>query len=253
MVTKNSTPQHRIPRNAGEMATLTSSLVTMTSREIAELTDKRHTDVKRDIENMLRDLGEDTRNFARIYFDTMNREQTEFALDRELTETLLTGYSSPLRRKVIARWRQLESLERIVPGLPNFADPATAARAWADQVDARRQLQIELDAAKSAVEFVERYVDSTGFKSFRQVAKLLSANEHEFRQYLIDDRVMYKLGGEWTPFAQHLEAGRFEVRAGTSQHNSHTFHSARFTPKGVTWVAGEFAKWKLKQRDRKVT
>jgi hypothetical protein len=38
----------------------------------------------------------------------MNREQTEYALDRELTDVLLTGYSAVLRRKVIAlarAWR----------------------------------------------------------------------------------------------------------------------------------------------------
>lgn len=82
---------------------------TMSSREIAGLTGKRHPDVKRDIEKMLAELSEDVSDFAHIYFDSMNREQTEYCLDRELTETLLTGYSARLRRKVIARWRELES------------------------------------------------------------------------------------------------------------------------------------------------
>lgn len=80
----------------------------MTSREIADLTGKRHPDVTRDIEKMLVDLQEDVSSFAHIYFDGMNRSQQEYRLDRELTETLLTGYSAILRRKVIARWRELE-------------------------------------------------------------------------------------------------------------------------------------------------
>ncbi|WP_201269229.1 Rha family transcriptional regulator [Sinorhizobium meliloti] len=83
--------------------------VTMSSREIAELTGKRHPDVKRDTERMLVDLGEDVSRFAHIYTDSMNREQTEYRLDRELTETLLLGYSAPLRRKVIKRLRELEA------------------------------------------------------------------------------------------------------------------------------------------------
>ena len=90
-------------------AILGSQPVTMSSREIAELTGKRHPDVKRDTERMLVDLGEDVSNFARIYLDSMNREQTEYRLDRELTETLLLGYSAPLRRKVIKRLRELEA------------------------------------------------------------------------------------------------------------------------------------------------
>ncbi|WP_457663767.1 hypothetical protein [Sinorhizobium medicae] len=44
-----------------------------------------------------------------IYLDSMNREQIEHRLDRELTETLLLGYSAPLRRKVIKRLRELEA------------------------------------------------------------------------------------------------------------------------------------------------
>ncbi|RVM34275.1 hypothetical protein CN130_11070 [Sinorhizobium meliloti] len=81
----------------------------MSSREIAELTGKRHDHVKRDIEKMLSDLGEDIPKYGGIYLDSMNREQIEHRLDRELTETLLLGYSAPLRRKVIKRLRELEA------------------------------------------------------------------------------------------------------------------------------------------------
>jgi phage regulator Rha-like protein len=79
----------------------------MTSREIAELTGKRHDHVCRDIVNMLTELEEDVPSFGVIYLDSMNREQTEYVLDRELTDTLLTGYSAVARRRVIARCRDL--------------------------------------------------------------------------------------------------------------------------------------------------
>ena len=84
------------------------NIVTMSSREIAELTGKQHQHVKRDIEKMLEELQEDASKFGHIYLDSMNRDQTEYRLDRELTETLLLGYSAPLRRKVIRRLRELE-------------------------------------------------------------------------------------------------------------------------------------------------
>jgi phage antirepressor YoqD-like protein len=59
---------------------------------------------------------------------------------------------------------------------------------------------------------------------------------------------MYPLGGEWAPFAQHLDTGRFAVKAGTAD-SGHAFNSAKFTPKGVAWVAGEFAKWQLARKE----
>lgn len=82
--------------------------VTMSSREIAELTGKQHYHVKRDIEVMLKDLEVDASKFGCIYRDSMNREQVQYQLDRDHTDCLLTGYSVPLRMKVIRRWRELE-------------------------------------------------------------------------------------------------------------------------------------------------
>lgn len=82
--------------------------LTMSSREIAELTGKAHYHVKRDIEVLLKDLGEDASKFGCIYQDRLKRAQTEYRLDRDHTDCLLTGYSAPLRMKVIRRWRELE-------------------------------------------------------------------------------------------------------------------------------------------------
>lgn len=81
---------------------------TMSSREIAEVTGKRHPDVKRDIVSMLGDLKEDVSSFAHTYLDRSNRSQVEYLLDREHTDCLLTGYSALLRMRVIRRWKELE-------------------------------------------------------------------------------------------------------------------------------------------------
>lgn len=84
------------------------SRTTMSSREIANVTGKRHANVKRDIAAMLKELKLDVLSFEYIYLDGQNREQIEYMLDREHTDCLLTGYSVPMRMKVIRRWRELE-------------------------------------------------------------------------------------------------------------------------------------------------
>ena len=84
------------------------SRTTMSSREIANITGKRHDNVKRDIAAMLKDLKVDALSFEDIYLDGRNREQVQYLLDREHTDCLLTGYSAPMRMKVIRRWRELE-------------------------------------------------------------------------------------------------------------------------------------------------
>ena len=214
---------------------------TMSSREIAVLTEKQHQHVKRDIESMLLDLKEDVSKFGRIYLDSMNREQTEYTLDRELTETLLTGYSAPLRRAVIARWRELEEGSAHNRQLSTIEILQIAMTAEQERI----RLTAELEAAAPAIAFVDKYVDSTGTKGFRQVCKLLKVKEPEFRVFLSDAKIMYRLGGEWVPYADHIDAGRFHVSTGTAD-TGHAYNAARFTPKGINWVAGEYAKYQIR-------
>jgi phage antirepressor YoqD-like protein/PIN domain nuclease of toxin-antitoxin system len=217
---------------------------TMSSREIAELTGKRHPDVKRDIQAMASDLHEDVSIFAHIYLDSMNREQTEYLLDREHTDCLLTGYSAAMRMAVIKRWRELEGSGRVIATLPDFSNPAAAARAWAEQFELQQAANQALAIAAPKVEFVDKYVESTGLKGFRQTAKLLGANEARFREFLLDKKIMYRMGGEWQAYQGHIDAGRFDVKTGTSD-SGHAFNQTKFTPKGVTWVAGLWAQYKL--------
>jgi phage antirepressor YoqD-like protein len=219
----------------------------MSSREIAELTGKHHFHIKRDVERMLAELGEDPSMFGCTYFDAQNRAQTEYRLDRERTECLLTGYSAAMRMAVIKRWRQLEEGSRVVATLPDFSNPAAAARAWAEQYELQQTASHALAIAAPKAEFVDRYVQASGSMSFRQVAKLLKANERQFRQMLLDKGVMYYLSGVLTPCSQHQAAQRFEVKTGTSEANGHAFAQARFTAKGVEWIAGVWAAHQLEQ------
>lgn len=213
-----------------------SPAVTMTSREIAELTGKAHFNVLIDIRKMLAELGEDELKFQDIYLDSMNRQQIEYRLDRELTDTLLTGYSAVLRRKVIARWHELEGKA----AAPVVAIPQTMAQALrlaADQAEQieRQQAQLAIAAPKAA--FVDQYVDSTGLKGFREVAKLLEVKEPWFREFLADRKIMYRLGREWHAHQGHIDAGRFLVKTGTSEASQHAFMTTYFTTKGVEWIA----------------
>ena len=103
----------------------------------------------------------------------------------------------------------------------------------------------KLALAAPKVAFVDRYVEATGLKGFREVCKLLKANEARFRDFLIDHKVMYRLGGSLTAHQNHIDAGRFEVRTGVAD-SEHAYTSTKFTAKGVDWIAGEWARHQLR-------
>jgi phage antirepressor YoqD-like protein len=93
-----------------------------------------------------------------------------------------------------------------------------------------------LAIAAPKVEFVDKYVESSGLKGFRQVARLLGIKENLFRAFLCDQKIMYQISGEWAPYANHIDAGRFEVKTGASE-GGHAFNQAKFTAKGIEYVA----------------
>lgn len=92
---------------------------TMSSFEIAKLTDKRHDHVMRDI----RELNKEYENLRLPKIGLMfkitelpngaSRKDPYFELTRMQTFDLLTGYSMGLRIKVNRRWEELEALTHI--------------------------------------------------------------------------------------------------------------------------------------------
>jgi phage antirepressor YoqD-like protein len=208
---------------------------TMSSREIAELTEKEHFNVLADIRKMLADLGITDLSFQGSYTDSTGRRLPLFNLPEDLTLTLVSGYSVQMRHRIVKRWQELEARNTPV-ALPDFADPVAAARAWADATEQKVKAEAALALAAPKVEMVDRYMDATGTQTFRQVAKLLQAKEPAFRAFLAARRILYQIGGTWTPYAEHIDAGRFVVKTGSAD-NGHAFSTTRFTPKGVAWVS----------------
>lgn len=215
--------------------------LTMSSREIAERTDKDHFHVMRDLRAMHGQLGAMFGGCLQKWIHPQNGQTyDEYLLDKDTTLTLLLGYDAAARMKVVKRWQELEAQQ--APKLPQtMAQALRLAAEQAEQIEAQQE-QLALAAPK--VEYVDRYVAANGSMGFRQVAKLLRANEHEFRAWLQDAKVMYRLGGEWAAYQNHIEAGRFVVRAGVATANDHAFNTTKFTPKGVEWVAGLWGKHK---------
>lgn len=86
-----------------------SSNLTMSSREIAALTGKRHDNVVADVRKMLSELGLGTPEFLGVY-EAENGQQYEcFNLPKRESLILISGYSIELRARIIDRWQELES------------------------------------------------------------------------------------------------------------------------------------------------
>ena len=84
---------------------------TMTSREIADLTGKKHKHVLREIEVMLDELGRSCCDFAVALPDSYGRMKPCFQLPKRETLILLTRIPCPMNQRVIDRWEDWEALD----------------------------------------------------------------------------------------------------------------------------------------------
>lgn len=98
----------------GHVTTI-NGLPGMSSLEIAEITGKDHSRVLKDARKMLKELDllgagrTDASSFVETcYQSTQNKAQPMVILDKDLTFTLITGYSIKLRHLVVKRWSALE-------------------------------------------------------------------------------------------------------------------------------------------------
>lgn len=97
------------PLNILNAAVATAPL-TMSSREIAELTGKEHDNVRRDIKNMADALSLSFEEKSEP--STGGRPNKVFLLPKRETLILISGYNVELRARIIDRWQQLEDATR---------------------------------------------------------------------------------------------------------------------------------------------
>lgn len=187
--------------------------LTMTSREIAELTGKEHAHVMRDIRNMLEVLKKDASSFGGIYLDAYGREKPCLNLDHELTLTLVSGYDIPLRHRVVTRLAELEDhAAASVATLPDFTNPAAAARAWADQQERAAMLAIEsanqqklLSVVQPKADALDRISAGRDTVTITEAAKLLGMKRNDLTAYMHAHGWIYRLNASWVAYDQYIK------------------------------------------------
>lgn len=188
----------------------TDKSITMSSREIAELCEKEHRNVRRDIQRMLQELNLDALSFEHTYFDGQNRQQAEYKLDRALTETLLTGYSIPLRHRVVTRLRELESVAQHTVSVPRTLPEAL--RLAADLAEQNNHLQLVVTEQAPKVEALQRISEARGAMCLTDAAKHLGVQRKWLLGWMREHRWIYRRDGSarWVAYQPREAAGLLE-------------------------------------------
>ncbi len=211
----------------------------MSSREIAELCDKRHPDVRRDIKAMVEELEDDVSRFAHIYTDTAGRQQEEYNLPKDLTLTLVAGYSVKLRKRIIDRWMELEDAAPKPAALSGKQLMAAALI----EADATMKAQAEqIESMREDVEAHERLVKADGSLNITETAKNLGIRPKDLFQWMSHNGWIYKRQGSsyWLGYQEKCNQGLLEHKTTTvlrADGSEKVTEQVRVTAKGLSKLA----------------
>lgn len=117
-----------------QIATLNQS-VTMTSKEMAELTEKRHDSVKRTIDTLAAKGVISNPQIVDGNKAANGVVETLYLIGKRDSYVIVAQLSPEFTARLVDRWQELEAKQQL--SVPDFSNPAIAARAWADQYEAR--------------------------------------------------------------------------------------------------------------------
>ncbi len=123
--------------------------IRISSRDIAEVTEKKHAHVCRDIRKMCDELEISQSKFGSSYLNSRNQEQTEYMLDRKHADCLALGYSVKFRMAILDRLEELEALS--APRVLTYEEQVERTIMLTQQRIAEQQKQIETMKPKAAL------------------------------------------------------------------------------------------------------
>ncbi len=206
-----------------------ASILTMSSREIAEITHKEHKNVLR----VIRDLIEQNlvAQIEPLKFEYRNQWFDYYELNKRDTFVVVARLSPEFTAAVVDRWQALENRQKPTALIPQSFSEALMLAA---------QLQAEKERNAPKVAFVDHYVEVGTSKSFRETAKILKIPERALVNRLVEDKYLYRQSGVLLPYQSAHTRDLFTVKTGTAEHG-HNYTQTRVTSKGIEFIASRYA------------
>jgi Rha family phage regulatory protein len=247
--------------------TIKNNAVVANSRDVAEFFGKQHKNVLRDIDAILDEIqGSD---LSRGWFIPVSTPHPKvhginirsFDMTRDGFTLLVMGYTgSDAMRFKVAYIQEFNRMEEALkapagPALPDFSNPAIAARAWAEQYEQRQiaeeekeRLALENQTMAPKANAWDELCNAEGTISSRDLAAILGLRSPQALHKTLREQgfIKPKLGKDqksiqgWLVCAKYAERGYH--RTTMEAHNRVTKAHTRWTPAGAAHIAERLAR-----------
>ena len=113
--------------------------------------------------------------------------------------------SKGVRRRVLARLNELEA--KVTPALPDFSNPAAAARAWAEQYEISQAAAAKLAIAAPKVEALDRISKADGELCISDAAKAMQIQPRKLFAWMEQNHWIFRRGNKWVAYQDRIQSG----------------------------------------------
>lgn len=234
-----------------ELVKVVNNQLVTDSRQVAEAFGKEHGKVLRSIDNLVSQNRLTKNMFLEQTNEYRGRTFRHYLMNRDGFSLLVMGFTGKealdWKIKYINAFNEMEKelREFSSPALPDFSDPVIAARAWADQYEARRKAEKTIEENKPKIVLAESIEVSDTDISIGALAKILKQNgvdigRNRLYSWMRENGYLIKTSKSWNqPKQIYMDAGYFRI--------TETVHDSGYgyTPKIyiTTYVTGKGQKY----------
>jgi Rha family phage regulatory protein len=191
----------------------------MSSKEIADLTGKRHDNVLAAIREMEPAWEKVThlKFKASEYTDSTGRKLPMYQLNKTECLYVATKFNDEARAKLVIRWEQLETEKHKLP--QTFSEALMLAAQQAEQLELQQK---QLREAAPKVEYHDSVLQSVSTYTMTQVAKELGMSAVALEKKLHEGGIMFRQSGQWILYAKYQGEGYTKSRTHHYAHSDGT-------------------------------
>lgn len=221
------------------------------SRLVAQKFEKRHANILRDIENL-----ECSQEFKGLNFEFSlktrelhnggHKKEGEYIITRDGFTFLVMGFTgkraAQFKEEFIEQYNKMEErLQRQSKevDLPDFTNPAEAARSWAEQYELATKKQKIIEKQAPKVQYTDNVLRSETCYTTTTIAKELGMSGKALNRKLWLLGVQYFHDGHWVLYAQYQNKGYTKTRTHAYRNNDgevQTSVNTVWTDKGRAFI-----------------
>ena len=226
-----------------ELVMVENNQVVVSSRQVAENFGKQHKDVLESIRGILAAENSATKFFFEGTFENRGKHYPEYIMNRDGFSLLVMGFTGKeamtWKIRYIQAFNEMEAkIRENTLIMPNFNNPAEAARAWAKEYEEKQKALAQVTEMKPKAEFYDDVTGSTDTIDIGSVAKVLNIpnmGRNKLFSFLRENKILNKRN---EPYQEYVDKGYFRQIETSWEHNGTTHINLKTVvfQKGVDYI-----------------